>query len=187
MTWTTPVNLATGDKVTDAIWNLQVIDNLLYLYNRRYDFVCVQDQKVTNTAGGTFNNAAWRTRDINTEVADIANICTVAGNQITLLTGQYICLIYAPAFRVDQNQARLQNITAGTTLLWGSGAFSANAASYALTTSFISGYFTLTASTVLEVQHMGTTSIATNGFGVAANFAGNVEVYTTALFWRIQV
>jgi hypothetical protein len=37
----------------------------------------VEDQKPQNTAGGTFTNGAWRTRDLNTIVSDTDNIISI--------------------------------------------------------------------------------------------------------------
>jgi hypothetical protein len=37
----------------------------------------IEDQKVQNTAGGTFTSGAWRTRDLNTKVYDTYSICSI--------------------------------------------------------------------------------------------------------------
>ena len=46
-----------------------------------YDaYVYVRDLKPTRTHGGTFTQAIWLTRDINEEVEDDGDICSIASN-----------------------------------------------------------------------------------------------------------
>lgn len=147
-----------------------------------YDaYVCVRDEKAQNTPGGGFTNGAWRVRDINDEQADADAICTIAGNQITLATGTYRCIISCPAYRVARHQARLYNTTAADVLLVGTSEATGDAG-YTTSRSFIVGRFTLAAAHVLEVQHQCENTIAVNGFGLEANFTD--EIYTVAEFWR---
>jgi len=141
----------------------------------------VQDQKTQNTVGGSFTSGAWRTRNLTTIVTDTASLASLATNQITLPAGTWRCQISAPAYQVNQHQARLQNITAGTTLLTGMSSWSGGAQN-TQTVAPVVGRFTLAVSSVLEVQHQCNTTNATNGFGIAANFT--IEVYTVAEFWR---
>src|SRR6185503_4616539 len=82
-----------------------------------------QDQKIQNTAGGTFTSGAWRTRTLNTEAADTGSYGTLASNQITLTAGTYIIRASAPAYRVNSHILRLQNVTAAATVLGGQSAF----------------------------------------------------------------
>ena len=147
------------------------------------NYICIQDQKAQNNAGGTFTSGAWRTRDLNTELADTGNNASVASNQITLDAGTYRCLIICPAGYCEQHQARLQNITDAETLLVGTSARAqATLARVIVSTSTIIGRFTLAAQKVLEVQHICNTTRSTDGLGEACNFT--TEVYTVAEFWK---
>jgi len=147
-----------------------------------YDaYVCVRDKKAQGTNGGSFDVGAWRTRDMNDEQADTAEICSVASNQITLEAGSYRVVVVAPAIEVGQHQTRLQNITASATLLVGTSEYSGPGGGVQ-THSFIIGRFTLAAQSVLEVQHRGLGTKTINGFGVACNLTD--EIYTVAEFWR---
>lgn len=147
-----------------------------------YDaYVCVRDLKAQDVDGGTFTSGAWRTRDITHEQADTAGICTLAANQITLPAGTYRCMISAPAYRVGNHQARLQNITTAGTILSGTTEGCGDAA-YTITRSIIAGRFTLAGAHTLEVQHRCFETIAGSGFGSACNFTE--EIYTVAEFWR---
>lgn len=147
-------------------------------------YVKVSDVKAVTTAGGTFTQDVWQTRILNTEDNDPDGICSLSSNQITLAAGTYECKIRCPAIRVDHHQARLRNITAGTTILLGNSAYTAAGAYYAQDYSVIKGRFTIAASQVLEVQHRCGVTRGTDGFGTPAN-VGVDEVYTVAEFRKV--
>lgn len=168
--------LATADGAGGVAWEAPAAAGL-------YDaYIHIVDQKADDTAGGTFTQDAWRTRDLNTELSDTANIASVVGNQITLAAGTYRARISAPAKRVDRHDARLRNITDNTTLLVGT-AGQADTAAGLTTHSFILGRFTLAAPKVLEVQHYCLTTRATDGFG-AYGGSSEPEIYTVVELWR---
>jgi hypothetical protein len=145
-------------------------------------YVNIQDQKSSGTAGGTFTSGAWRTRDLNTKVTDTGSIASLASNQITLPAGTYRCHIIATGSQVNNHQARLQDTTGAATLLRGTTARSPANGIWATSCSEVSGLFTLSVSSVLEVQHQCSTTEAADGFGVAGGFG--TEVYTTVQIWK---
>jgi len=145
-------------------------------------YICLQDQKAQNTAGGTFTSGAWRTRVLNTEQADSGNHVTLSANQFTLDAGDYVILAFAPCHKVAANQARLQNITDGTTIITGMSV-SAPASGENHIISTVMGKFTIAASKALELQHRCTSTLATNGFGIKSNFT--TEVYSTVQLWKV--
>jgi predicted amino acid-binding ACT domain protein len=141
----------------------------------------VVDQKPASTAGGTFTSAAWRTRVLNTVLHNTIAGGSLAANQITLPVGIYETDISCPALRVEQH--RLQNITAGTTLLGGTSEVSEQSGAIVTSHSKITGVITLAATTVLEVQHICAVTKTGDGFGT---FNANApEIYTVAKFRRI--
>jgi len=144
-------------------------------------YICIQDQKTQNTAGGTFTSGAWQTRTLNTIISDTVGIASLAANQVTLQPGTYRCFITCPAVNVQAHQARLQNITDGATLLVGTTEWTFATANGAVTRSVIIGRFGLPSAKVLAVQHQAGATFAAQGFGLAANFT--TEVYTIAEFW----
>jgi hypothetical protein len=146
------------------------------------DYILLQDQKAQNTEGGTFTSGAWRTRDLNTEVTDTGGNCSLSSNQFTLAAGTYEIWAAVPGFNVYRHQARLQNVTAGTTLLTGSSE-TAGATDTTVTRSFVVGRFTVAGSQALEIQHQCQQTMATQGFGVANNFT--TEVFTTVVLRRV--
>ena len=120
---------------------------------------------------------------MNTEVADTGNNGSVASNKITLAAGTYRFHISAPALYVNVHQARLQNVTDGTTVKVGSSEYSIQSGfSIIASRSIIVGRFTIAGTKDFEIQHQCQTTQATNGYGNAANFT--TEVYTQAEFWK---
>ena len=146
-----------------------------------FDYVCVEEHQSSGTAGGTFTSGAWQTRLLNTTTADSASISSLASNQVTLPAGTYRVRASAPGVLCDQHQLRLQNITAGTTLVTGTSEF-ANSGASVVTRSELQGRFTLASTSALALQHQCATTRATNGFGNAASFG--TEVYATIEFWK---
>jgi len=144
----------------------------------------ISDTKAANTSGGTFTSGSWQTRDLNTEDSDVDAIVSISANQFTLVSGTYITKIRAPAYKVDRHQARLQNITDGSTTLIGTSCFNANGDNGDVTSSEICGRFTITAAKAFEVQHKCATTVNTHGLGVEAN-NGISEVYTIVELWKI--
>jgi hypothetical protein len=151
--------------------------------HRSLAYVNIQDQKASSTAGGTATSGSWQTRTLNTITSDVSGLVVLASNQITMQPGTYTCLIRCPAISVAWHQARLQNISLGTTLVLGGSSYCNSGASYAQTDSWVIGQFTLVSLAVLEVQHQVNTTRATDGWGVPT--AWGTEVYTVAQFWKI--
>src|SRR5262245_39269025 len=81
-------------------------------------YLCLRDEKPSGTNGGAFTSGAWRTRTLNTVVANEVG-ATLSSNQITLSAGTWRTHIEAPAFTVNDHQVRLQNITSGATIIEG--------------------------------------------------------------------
>jgi hypothetical protein len=146
-------------------------------------YICIRDEKASNVSGGTFTQGAWQTRTLNTFNANDLNLATLdtVTNRFTLPAGIWRTNIRAPARAVGNHQARLRSTTPLGTVLVGASART-DGASQAQTDSFITGRFSIRASTVFEIQHQCVTTLATSGFGLANGF-GEIEVYTVAEFW----
>ena len=147
-------------------------------------YAIIADQKAAGTNGGTFNNGAWETRELNTELADPNNIVSIATNQFTLSAGSYLIKASAPANRVDNHQTRLYNITDNAVAIVGSIAYSGSADTVQ-TRSELSGRITITDTKVFELQHRCSTGKSTNGFGKGIDFGepnlyAMVEIYKEA-------
>jgi len=146
------------------------------------DYVLLQDQKSAGTAGGTFTSGAWRTRDLNTEVADTGGHCSLSSNQFTLAAGTYRIKAHAPAYACSLNQLKLRNTSDGTDTVIGGGEY-AEPTYFNQAQAMLEGRFTIASSKTFELQHRCLTTRATDGFGNAGNF-GVTEVYAVVELWK---
>ena len=140
-------------------------------------YAIIADQKSQNTPGGTFTKDAWRTRDLNTEIADPDGIVSISSNQFTLGAGTYLIKWTPPAWNVRDQQSRLYNVTDTSEVAVGAS----NDATY-FGDSTGSARVTITGSTVFSIEHQASSTIATNGLGAAANFG--TEQYTTVEIYK---
>ena len=143
----------------------------------------LSDQKSSGTPGGDFNSGAWRTRTL-TEQIDTSGIVSVNSNQFILQAGTYRTRGSAPAFRVNNHQARIQNITDGTTVDLGTSEFSDGGAGGSGNRSFIETEFTIASAKTFELQHYAQTTRATEGLGDPCGFGVN-EVYSVLEIWKV--
>ena len=142
-----------------------------------YALIC--DQKSSGTSGGTFSNGAWRTRDLNTEIADPDGIVSISSNQFTIGAGSYLIKWRAPATRVGRHKAALYDVT-GTAYIdygdtrWGETYDGEPDPSVGM------ARVTPTGSNVYEIRHHCATGYATYGFGFegGADTGSVVEKYT---------
>ena len=139
------------------------------------DYILIEEQQASGVQGGSFTSGAWRTRDLNTEVADTGGDASVASKQVTLSAGTYEFEAWAVAQEVGNHKVRLQNVTDATTIGVGSSERLEGAEANA-THSTVAGRFTISASKVIELQHRCSSTRNNDGFGDAAGF-GVVEVY----------
>lgn len=146
--------------------------------------VYVQDQKANGTNGGAGVAGSFQTRDLNTITDDPAGLATLASNQLTLLAGTYLTLIFVPGVETDGFRARLRDITASSTISLGSNAHTGR--DDVQVQSVIQDLFTISVTSTLEVQMRqdNTPAAPNNSFGLANGFAG-IEIYTIARFRRI--
>lgn len=150
---------------------------------RRY-LMHLRDEKASGTKGGTLTTGAWQTRILNTEVTNEIIGASLATNQFTLPAGQYLIEAQAPAFRTQRHKIKLRNITDASDLIIGSSSFCV-AGTGDQTVSTLSGEFTLSAETVLELQHGCDTTKTTDGLGLEVNL-GVIEVYAEVKIWKTE-
>ena len=146
-----------------------------------YALIC--DRKVGNVNGGGFTNGAWRTRDLNFEIADPDGIVTIAANEFTLQAGSYLITWRAPAYKVNRHISRLYDVTNSAAITYGQSCF--ENANDITTISTGSARVTPSGSTVYSIQHACQTTSGGDGFGVASQFDadgdynnGSTETYS---------
>ena len=147
---------------------------------KTYAIIC--DEKGADTDGGTFTNGAWRTRDLNTEIADPDGIVSIASNQFTLGAGSYLIEASAPAHDIDRHQARLYNATTSAVVQYGKNAQISSADS-GTTDSYVIARVTITGNTAFEIQHRCQTTKSTAGFGLDNNFGGT-SIFTVVKIFK---
>jgi hypothetical protein len=108
---------------------------------------------------------------------------SLASNTITLPAGTYETDISVPAYVAGYTRAFLRVSGGGALVLNGDNGYGA---SNVTNTLRIRGRFTRAATTTLEVAQYCSTSNASLGLGVAANLAGFNEIYTEAMFWKVD-
>ena len=163
--------------VTDASGNLSFANKGKFA---SYAVIC--DQKAQGTGGGTFTLGAWRTRDLNTEIADADGIVSISNNQFTLQAGTYLVNASAPARKVTTNQTALYNVTDSSYTQYGTVEI-AHISYIGGSRSFISAKFTISGAKAFEIRHFSSHTQATNGFGTNfgssdATTAGGVAIFT---------
>jgi hypothetical protein len=132
----------------------------------------IRDEKIKGMQGGTFVSDTWLVRDLNVTSGSLTSI-TLSANQLILDPGTYFIQGSSPAVMVKEHQIRLQNITDGTTLLYGTSEYSNSITG---TRSCISGNFTIASIKVLEIQHWCVKNRLYDGLGRA--LGKQPEVYS---------
>lgn len=149
-----------------------------------YPYLCYQDQKAQNTNSGNITAGAWRTHDLNTEVADTAGLGSVASNQVTLAAGTYEFEAVTCTYQQANAQIRLQDITNAATLGLGPMTRDGAGTGEPGANPFVRGRFTIAGSTVIELQQRCSHTTTTGqGYGVQGNWG--VEVYATLHLWKV--
>lgn len=142
--------------------------------------VTIRDVRTPGTNAGTFAQDTWITRTLNTVIGSVP-FMTLASNQFTLLAGNYLISISAPAYDVRNNQMKLVNVTASTFTL-GSNAYSYNGV---MSKSELSEYISLSVNTTFNIQHICAQTCENTGLGCATGFSVN-EIYTCVLIQRMS-
>jgi hypothetical protein len=148
--------------------------------------IIIADQKSFQTEGGSFSSGAWRTRDLNTVVADpfglIGNgLLTLSGNRFTLGAGVWQIRVRAPAIGVGDHEVRVWNVTDNTPQIKGEfvdvGQLISTGGDPSIVFAWLEGLITLTSAKTFEIQHICESSRSGFGFGTCAGgvTAGEIE------------
>lgn len=146
-------------------------------------YAIISDEKANDTDGGTLTSGAWRTRDLNNEIADPDSIVSIGSNQFTLGAGSYLIQASAPAIECGKHQIRLYDITGSAVVEYGTSELAANTNSHASVRSFVEARVVITGNTVYEIQHQCQHTKSSFGMGLAVNFGG-VEVYAVVKIYK---
>ena len=149
---------------------------------KTYAIIC--DEKASGTGGGTFTSGAFRTRDLDTEIADPDSIVSISGNQFTLGAGSYLIEASATAHDVQRHIARIYNATSSSVVAYGQPNFG-DTSGNGTGPSIVVARVTITGDTAFEIQHRCETTKATNGFGLNNDFGSDiVNKYTIVKIFK---
>jgi hypothetical protein len=148
-------------------------------------YAIIADQKTAGTNGGGFTSGAWRTRDLNTELADADGIVSISSNKFTLQAGTYLVKASVPGYNVTRHMARLENDTDGTVVAYGTSEYT-KSTDYVTTRSIVIARFTIAGAKAFEISHHCQDDKATDGFGVQSNsqFSVDYEQYTIVEIYK---
>lgn len=170
--WTTFV---AGNVLTAAQLN-GVVDNF-------QDIAIFNETQASGTNGGTPTANAWTKRTLNTtQVNNIAS-CTLSSSVVSLPAGTYLFSAKCPSF-YQGARARIQNTTAGTTLVLGLNqlvGYTTNATA----PNDVVGVATLSATSNIELQYYTTLAEPNKGLGLAQGYTSVSEVYSNLMIVRI--
>lgn len=176
------LGLYSGGGPTNGYWDVAISDNPLGLGSPTDNSAYVKDYKSAGTNGGTFTGGSFQTRDLNT-VENQQSWIQLSSNQITLERGTYIIDAAASATNVNGHQAKLRNITESSDALTGTTEFS-SAASNIMTKSLVCGRIAIASQKVFEIQHFGSTTVSSIGFGIGLGQAP--ELYTQVKITKLS-
>ena len=142
----------------------------------------VKDSRGSGTDGGA-SIAGYQARTFDNAVIGDLSVVTLAPPQFTLGSGEYIIEASAPAYQTGYHKIRLYNITSSIETMTGSSE-RASSADQTITRSHLITRFTLTSSTLFEIQHYCNLA-ALEGLGQAVG-AGSSEVYTQIKITKLR-
>lgn len=158
----------------DTLGGATTVTNITTVTNVTSSGIAViRDEKAASTNGGTFSAGAWRKRALNTIDGDLSFVSLGTDSTFTLDSGIYVITASAPAFKVDEHQIRLHNVTLGSVEAVGNMAFSNN---FAVSSSTMTIVVSVGMSgETFEIQHQcASSSVSNNGFGIGGAWGENV-------------
>jgi hypothetical protein len=146
-------------------------------------FAMFHEAQASGTDGGTFTSGAWQKRVLNTTVSNTITGCSIASSVITLPAGTYKIQGTTPWWgNTGIIQPRFENTTDSISYLGQAGNGSAGIGM--VFGGYVEAIFTITGSKNFELQHRLTSTVATNGFGIGANF-GVSTIFSTLCIEKI--
>lgn len=142
------------------------------------------DTKSNGFNGGTFDAQQWIDRTLNQIEGDMGADCTLSSSEFTLQPGTYSITAYAPAYRVDNHQARIYDVTESSVLEIGSSEF-ADDKKKVSTTSNVFWIGTVASQKTLKIQHRCQSTRNSEGLGRATGF-GSDEIYTQVFIKKLS-
>lgn len=146
------------------------------------DYVLLHREAVVTTEGGTNVVNTWTALDINTEVTDASNICSVASSQFTLDAGTYDIFAVSMFYNTWGSIMRLYNTTDSSVTLQSQSAYAGGSGDQVM----LFGRFTIAASKTFELQYL--TEAEQTDFGLGVSMGARMSNYTdNEVFTKIEL
>ena len=145
------------------------------------NFLHIQDQKTSGTAGGAGTSATETTRDLNTVLSNSITGASLATNLITLPAGTYFIQASAQAYSCNKHKLFLKETT--NYLLYGTSENASNTYG-GNSRSFASGKIVLATTTDVYLAHYIQSHVGTSDYGIATS-DGQIEVYSDIKIWKV--
>jgi hypothetical protein len=142
------------------------------------DYIRIEHEETSGTAGGGITGATWNIRTLNNEASDSGGHASLSSNQVTLAAGTYRFSAFASTGGPALHRLRLWNDSDSAVVAQGPAA-------EGLGIYNVSGQFTIASSKAFELQHYSTTARAGDGQGPALT-TGSVEIHATLEFWKVS-
>lgn len=148
-------------------------------------YVKLVDSKATTVTGGA-SIAGTQTRDLNTEVTDTGNHCTLntSTGEFTLDAGTWYIKASSPSHETNSHKLFLYNVTNASYEIIGTSEL-ALAAGNVTNRAFLCGEFTMFISKVFEIRHYTESAKSLSGLGVNTS-DGTTEIYTIVELWKVK-
>jgi len=141
-----------------------------------------RDIKTSGTDGGSFSSGPRRTRDLNTLTQAVSGVASLSLNSVTVPAGTFYFRWSCPAYKVGGHRTWLRDTTHSLDLGYGDSSASGTADT-TQTVSTGQAVATFAGSTAVRLEHRGTATQTTNGFGVSSGFGD--EAYSSLEIWRL--
>jgi hypothetical protein len=156
-----------------TVLDLPAVSGTIALTSQTQTFMVVSYEVGSTTDGGTATGGSFQTRPLNTINYNGITGASLASNAVTLPAGNYLVNACASAFLVNQFRLRIRNTTASTNLVLGI----LNEAAGIENNGYLSGQFTLSGTSTIELQMYCQTTRGGDGMGTNGGSGGVNAVY----------
>ena len=161
----------------DATGTMALTSNVLFT-----SYAILEHQESHGTGGGDLTSGDWRTRPLNTEVADPDGIVSISSNQFTLQAGTYLIEWRMPGYNCETWQSRLRNVTDSSTVAQGESHYTRSL--YHQDWGEGAARVTISGAKAFEIQQYANSTQNTTGMGVATSDSSGTEVYARVKIYK---
>lgn len=144
-------------------------------------YMYVREEQPSGTAGGS-SAAGWQVRILNTVKTNSITNASLSTNRITLPAGKYRIKASCPVYRASNARCKIYNYTVSSDILLGQNKY-IYAGEAEFGTPDVTGEFTLSTTSEIQLMMYADDGFATCGLGVNSNVG--TEVYAEIEIWEV--